>query len=226
MTYPKEGVSPRVSYRIAEDFQRVEKSPKLEAVPIPSPQSSVLYRGGLLSFPEEEDQFIPPQLVYVDKASSKDALSDNSIWGNQIDAWDILAWTLSLGAGVAAGFLIDKGLREDSTPYLATGEALATSSFMWGVFEASFRGSGIPHDKRWLRFGIAAGAGVVTGLAVNYGSMKFDFDVAKHRYQDDVNPFVAVFQNNPQLIKVIQLKIPNIKFFQATYKNPTSEWGP
>lgn len=63
-------------------------------------------------------------------------------------------------------------------------------------------------------------------MAVKYGSMKFDFDVAKHRYQDDVNPFVAVFQNNPQLIKVIQLKIPNIKFFQATYKNPTSEWGP
>lgn len=180
---------------------------------------SVLYRGEAPSstFRDSSIIFSPTPV-----RNSQKIVEDRDV---SVDWIDILGWTLSVGGGVASGFLIEKGLREDSTPIVATGEALATSALMWGIFEAAFRGTGNPHEQRWLRFGVTLGVGVATGLAVNYGSMKFDFNVDEHTYADDNTkaPFIFWPVRPPVFQPMKPITLPS-SFFKG--KHPTSEWGP
>ncbi|GEM_PF-6211220 len=157
--------------------------------------------------------------------------SGNKPEESTVDWIDVTGWVLMIGGGVAGGFLIDKGLRSDNISLMATGEALASSTFVWGLSETIHRGMGAPHENRWIRLFASVGVGVGTGLAVNYGSMKLDFKVEDHTFQDDKT--VATFiprRERPTILRYLPyINYPVIRIPQAPApdsKNPTRSWGP
>jgi len=151
---------------------------------------------------------------------------------SSIDWMDILGWSLMAGGGVASGLLIDQGLKQDSDAMIASGEAIASSVFMWGVCEIVFRSTGRPHAMRGFRLGLSLGVGAATGIAVGLASKYagFDFDLEGRQFKDDkVADFPTLFPYFGRPILQHMPTLPFIKLPQSPArdgKNPSSEFGP
>lgn len=153
----------------------------IETNPIPrnEPRASILYRGG----PPPSLYRTPDILISPKFSKPIETVPEES---SSVDWIDILGWCLVSGAVAGSVLLIQNGISQEDNLMIASGEGLATTSFVWGLSEIVFRSTGAEHDYRFERFAISLGLGIVTGVAIGLVSEyanPFEFDLDEHQFR-------------------------------------------
>lgn len=158
--------------------------PRNSVLYLASPPYRGVWRGDLIAYvpPSSTPEGEAPKIADITKEESPSPPS-------KVDWIDVVGWVLSIGGASASVYLISRGMDENNWDMQAAGSAMAMTAGMWTLMEIVDRSASprYPSVNRGVRFGIAAGTGLVQGLLIKYAHLEFKFRPEDYTFIDD-NP--------------------------------------